>query len=95
MLQNGLRYDDAEVQKNMNNLSYNIRYMHRLAMSWRKPMEKYLLHVRFVLVKIIEIAENNFGTSLENAVVTLPTYFNDSQWQATKDAGYVAELNVL
>ena len=35
------------------------------------------------------------GTSVKNAVVTVPAYFNDSQRQATKDAGQIAGLNVL
>ena len=41
------------------------------------------------------IAENYLGQSVVNAVVTVPAYFNDSQRQATKDAGVIAGLNVL
>merc|ERR1712241_1230282 len=41
------------------------------------------------------IAESYMGTSVKNAVVTVPAYFNDSQRQATKDAGQIAGLNVL
>jgi L1 cell adhesion molecule like protein len=48
-----------------------------------------------VLVKMREIAEAFLGTSINNAVVTVPAYFNDSQRQATKDAGVIAGLNVL
>merc|ERR1712241_425888 len=41
------------------------------------------------------IAESYMGTKVSNAVVTVPAYFNDSQRQATKDAGQIAGLNVL
>nr|BAA04848.1 HSP70 [Lilium longiflorum] len=48
-----------------------------------------------VLVKMREIAVAYLGRSINNAVVTVPAYFNDSQRQATKDAGAIAGLNVL
>ncbi|XP_026421810.1 probable mediator of RNA polymerase II transcription subunit 37c [Papaver somniferum] len=48
-----------------------------------------------VLIKMREIAEAYLGSSIKNAVVTVPAYFNDSQRQATKDAGMIAGLNVL
>ncbi|TRY91099.1 hypothetical protein DNTS_020399 [Danionella cerebrum] len=49
----------------------------------------------FVLMKMKETAESYLGQSVKNAVVTVPAYFNDSQRQATKDAGQIAGLNVL
>ena len=48
-----------------------------------------------VLTKMREIAEAYLGKEVKNAVVTVPAYFNDSQRQATKDAGSIAGLNVL
>ncbi|CAN0862568.1 Heat shock 70 kDa protein [Linum grandiflorum] len=48
-----------------------------------------------VLIKMREIAEAFLSQSIKNAVVTVPAYFNDSQRQATKDAGSIAGLNVL
>ncbi|KHJ30172.1 putative hsp70-like protein [Erysiphe necator] len=48
-----------------------------------------------VLTKMKETAEAYLGTQVDNAVVTVPAYFNDSQRQATKDAGLIAGLNVL
>ncbi|XP_026443462.1 probable mediator of RNA polymerase II transcription subunit 37c isoform X2 [Papaver somniferum] len=48
-----------------------------------------------VLIKMRKIAEAYLGSSIKNAVVTVPAYFNDSQRQATKDAGSIAGLNVL
>jgi len=48
-----------------------------------------------VLAKMKETAEAYIGESVKDAVITVPAYFNDSQRQATKDAGRIAELNVL
>ena len=48
-----------------------------------------------VLIKMKEIAECYLGEKVTNAVVTVPAYFNDSQRQATKDAGVISGLNVL
>ncbi|CAI4061329.1 hypothetical protein SUVZ_05G1840 [Saccharomyces uvarum] len=48
-----------------------------------------------ILTKMKETAENYLGTDVNDAVVTVPAYFNDSQRQATKDAGTIAGLNVL
>ncbi|CAI9285604.1 unnamed protein product [Lactuca saligna] len=48
-----------------------------------------------VLVKMKETAEAFLGQTIKNAVVTVPAYFNDSQRQATKDAGVISGLNVM
>ncbi|KAF3452933.1 hypothetical protein FNV43_RR03366 [Rhamnella rubrinervis] len=48
-----------------------------------------------VLVKMREVAEAFLGHPIKNAVITVPAYFNDSQRQATKDAGAISGLNVL
>ena len=48
-----------------------------------------------VLQKIKEYAESYLGEKIEKAVITVPAYFNDSQRQATKDAGKIADLDVL
>jgi heat shock 70kDa protein 1/2/6/8 len=48
-----------------------------------------------VLTKMRESAEAFLGATVNNAVVTVPAYFNDSQRQATKDAGVIASLNVM
>jgi L1 cell adhesion molecule like protein len=48
-----------------------------------------------VLTKMKETAEAYLGTTVSNAVVTVPAYFNDSHGQATKDTGIIAGLNVL
>jgi molecular chaperone DnaK len=49
----------------------------------------------FVLTKMKETAEAHLGTSVTQAVITVPAYFNDAQRQATKDAGKIAGLEVL
>jgi heat shock protein 1/8 len=48
-----------------------------------------------VLTKMKEIAETFLSKKVSNAVITVPAYFNDSQRQATKDAGVIAGLNVM
>jgi heat shock protein 1/8 len=48
-----------------------------------------------ILTKMRETAESYLGGTVNNAVITVPAYFNDSQRQATKDAGLIAGLNVL
>jgi L1 cell adhesion molecule like protein len=48
-----------------------------------------------VLIKMREVSEAFIGKEVKNAVITVPAYFNDSQRQATKDAGAIAGLNVL
>jgi len=47
-----------------------------------------------VLGKMKEVAETYLGKPVKNAVVTVPAYFNDSQRQATKDAGTISGMNV-
>ncbi|KAI8564639.1 hypothetical protein RHMOL_Rhmol03G0196500 [Rhododendron molle] len=48
-----------------------------------------------VLVKMREIAEDYLGTTIKNAIITVPAYFNNSQRQATKDAGAIAGLHIM
>nr|Q05945.1 RecName: Full=Heat shock 70 kDa protein [Hydra oligactis] len=48
-----------------------------------------------VLLKMKEIADAYLGKKVTDVVITVPAYFNDSQRQATKDAGVIAGLNVL
>jgi molecular chaperone DnaK len=49
----------------------------------------------FILQKMKETAENYLGETVDQAVITVPAYFNDSQRQATKDAGKIAGLEIL
>ena len=49
----------------------------------------------YVLAHLKEMAEENLGSEVTEAVITVPAYFNDAQRQATKDAGRIAGLSVL
>ncbi|KAK9517594.1 hypothetical protein VZT92_022952 [Zoarces viviparus] len=93
----GRRYDDAEVQKDLKNVPFKIVRASN-GDAWLEVNGKMYSPSQtgaFVLMKMKETAENYLGTKVKNAVVTVPAYFNDSQRQATKDAGQISGLNVL
>lgn len=93
----GRRFEDPEVQKDMKNLSYKIVKASN-GDAWVEAQGKVYSPSQigaFVLMKMKETAESYLGTKVKNAVITVPAYFNDSQRQATKDAGQIAGLNVL
>eukprot|EP01137_Pigoraptor_chileana_P015021 Opistho-2@70415 len=93
----GRRFEDAEVQKDIKMSSYEI-VKGPNGDAWIKVRDKSYSPSQigaFVLVKMKETAEGYLGQPAKNAVVTVPAYFNDSQRQATKDAGQIAGLNVL
>jgi len=96
----GRRFADAEVQADMKHWPFKVI----------DKASKPIIQVEYkgetktftpeeissmVLTKMRETAEAYLGGSIKNAVVTVPAYFNDSQRQATKDAGLIAGLNVL
>lgn len=93
----GRRFDDAEVKKDMKNVPYKIVRASN-GDAWIEGHGKLYSPSQigaFVLTKMKETAESYLGHSVKNAVVTVPAYFNDSQRQATKDAGQISGLNVL
>lgn len=93
----GRRFDDPEVQKDMKTVSYKIVKSSN-GDAWVEANGKMYSPSQigaFVLTKMKETAESFLGHNIKNAVVTVPAYFNDSQRQATKDAGQIAGLNVL
>jgi len=93
----GRRFDDSEVQKDKKMVSYKIVRASN-GDAWVEAQKKVYSPSQigaFVLTKMKETAESYLGTSVKNAVVTVPAYFNDSQRQATKDAGQISGLNVL
>lgn len=93
----GRRFEDAEVQKDIKQVPYKI-VKHTNGDAWLEARgEKYSPAQigGFVLNKMKETAEAYLGKPAKNAVVTVPAYFNDSQRQATKDAGQIVGLNVL
>jgi len=94
----GRRFEDPEVQKDMKMVSYKIVKASN-GDAWVSSTDGKLYSPSqigaFTLMKMKETAEGYLGTTVKNAVVTVPAYFNDSQRQATKDAGQIAGLNVL
>jgi len=93
----GRRWKDAEVQKDIKLFPFEMREdKHggvevKMNDKWYKPQE---ISAR-VLQKMKQDAESYFGEKITEAVITVPAYFDDSQRQATKDAGKIAGLNVL
>ncbi|XP_027344915.1 heat shock 70 kDa protein-like isoform X3 [Abrus precatorius] len=96
----GRRFSDPSVQSDMKHWPFKVV---------PGPADKPMIVVQYkgeekqfsaeeissmVLTKMKEIAEAFLGQSIKNAVITVPAYFNDSQRQATKDAGAIAGLNV-
>ncbi|CAI0388219.1 unnamed protein product [Linum tenue] len=87
----GKKFDDPEVQKDLNYLPYPVVLEVNGEPVSFTPEEISAM----VLWKMKETAESYLGKQVTKAVVTVPAYFNDSQRQATKDAGTIAGLNVL
>lgn len=93
----GRKFSDAEVQRDIQQVPYKI-VQHKNGDAWLEAQgEKYSPSQigGFVLGKMKQTAEAFLGKGIKNAVVTVPAYFNDSQRQATKDAGQIAGLDVL
>lgn len=93
----GRRYDDPLVAKAMKVLPYKIVKADN-GDAWVEIRGKAYSPAEisaFVLQKMKQTAEDYLGEKVTEAVITVPAYFNDSQRQATKDAGRVAGLNVL
>ncbi|TYI48883.1 hypothetical protein E1A91_D13G279000v1 [Gossypium mustelinum] len=97
----GRRFSDPAVQADMKHWPFKV-----VAGPGDKPMivvnykgeEKQFAPEEIssmVLVKMKEVAEAYMGPTVKNAVITVPAYFNDSQRQATKDAGSISGLNIL
>ncbi|KAJ2824309.1 Hsp70 ATPase ssc1, partial [Coemansia furcata] len=93
----GRKFQDAEVQRDIKEVPYKI-VGHNNGDAWVEARDKRYSPAQigaFVVGKMKETAEAYLGKSVKNAVITVPAYFNDSQRQATKDAGSIAGLNVL
>ncbi|MEY4949116.1 MAG: molecular chaperone DnaK [Pseudomonadota bacterium] len=92
----GRRYDDAEVQRAMKVLPYKVVRGDN-GDAWVEIRGKKYSPAEisaFVLQKMKQTAEDYLGEKVTEAVITVPAYFNDSQRQATKDAGRIAGLEV-
>ncbi|KAI9891277.1 MAG: 70-kilodalton heat shock protein [Vezdaea aestivalis] len=93
----GRKFTDAECQRDIKEVPYKI-IQHTNGDAWVEARgTKYPPSqiAGYVLQKMKETAEAHLNKNIKNAVVTVPAYFNDSQRQATKDAGQIAGLNVL
>ncbi len=92
----GRKFDDEVVQKDIKMVPYKITRADN-GDAWvdvrGKKMAPPEISAR-VLMKMKKTAEDYLGEEVKEAVVTVPAYFNDSQRQATKDAGRIAGLNV-
>ncbi|AOD14678.1 molecular chaperone DnaK [Xanthomonas fragariae] len=93
----GRKFNDAEVQKDISHVPYGI-LAHDNGDAWvqtsdAKRMAPQEISAR-VLEKMKKTAEDFLGEKVTEAVITVPAYFNDSQRQATKDAGRIAGLDV-
>ncbi|MDR0942037.1 MAG: molecular chaperone DnaK [Holosporales bacterium] len=93
----GRKFDDPMTKKDMELVPYNI-IKSSTGDAWVKARGKEYSPSQisaFILQKMKEIAEAHLSEKVTKAVVTVPAYFNDSQRQATKDAGRIAGLEVL
>ena len=93
----GRRYDDPMVEKDKGLVPYKIVRASN-GDAWVESRGKQYSPSQisaFILQKMKETAEAYLGEKVEQAVITVPAYFNDAQRQATKDAGKIAGLEVL
>ena len=92
----GRRFEDAEVQKDIDKLPFEIVKAPN-GDAWVKVQDNELSPPQVsaeILRKMKQAAEAHLGEAVTEAVITVPAYFNDSQRQATKDAGRIAGLEV-
>ena len=93
----GRKFSDAEVQKDIDHVGYSI-IEHDNGDAWVQTADGRKMAPQQisaeVLAKMKKTAEDYLGETVTEAVITVPAYFNDSQRQATKDAGRIAGLDV-
>ena len=97
----GRNFNDPTVQSDIKNFPYKVisdsNNKPLIEVTYKNEVKKFQPEEisSMVLTKMKEIAEAYIGGTVRDAVITVPAYFNDSQRQATKDAGVIAGLNVL
>jgi len=96
----GRRFDDPSVQSDMKHWPFEVINdggKPKIRVEYKNEQKTFYPEEisSMVLVKMKEIAEAYLGKTVNDAVITVPAYFNDSQRQATKDAGTISGLNVL
>jgi len=96
----GRKYDDSTVQKDLKHWPFKVvneASKPKIGVEYKCEDKTFTPEEisSMVLTKMKETAEAYLGTTVKDAVITVPAYFNDSQRQATKDAGVISGLNVL
>jgi len=96
----GRKFNEANVQKDMKHWPFKVIDVGgkpKLEVEYKGETKQFFPEEisSMVLGKMKETGENYLGAKVVDAVITVPAYFNDSQRQATKDAGTIAGLNVL
>lgn len=97
----GRRFDDDTVQKDIELWPFKVvsgaENKPMIIVEYKGEEKKFAPEAisAMVLSKMRETAEAYVGMKIKDAVITVPAYFNDSQRQATKDAGVIAGLNVI
>lgn len=96
----GRRFDDTVVQSDMKHWPFTVINdggRPKMQVEYKGETKTFYAEEvsSMVLTKMKEISEAYLGKTINNAVITVPAYFNDSQRQATKDAGTISGLNVL
>ncbi|KAG0055731.1 70-kilodalton heat shock protein [Gryganskiella cystojenkinii] len=96
----GRRFDDKDVQSDMKHWPFKVidkGTKPYLQVEYKGEKKEFTPEEisSMVLIKMKETADSYLGDPVTDAVITVPAYFNDSQRQATKDAGMIAGLNVL
>ena len=94
----GKKYNDPSVQSDKKHMTFELQNKNDKPQIY-VPIKDRTFNPEeisaMVLTKMKDIAESYLGEKVKDAVITVPAYFNDSQRQATKDAGAIAGLNVL
>ena len=98
----GRKYEDREVQDDIKLWPFKVvkdpkSDRPQIQIIYQKQEKKFFAEEisAMVLQKLKQTATDFLGKEVKDAIVTVPAYFNDSQWQATKDAGTISGLNVL
>ena len=96
----GRKYDDDKIQQDLKHWPFKVisdSGKPKIQVEYKGELKRFAPEEisSMVLTKMKETAEAYLGTSIRDAVITVPAYFNDSQRQATKDAGAIAGLNVM
>jgi len=96
----GRKFNDSAVQSDMKHWSFDVvdeSGRPKIEVEFKGEKKRFAAEEisSMILTKMKEVAEAYLGKDVPSAVVTVPAYFNDSQRQATKDAGAIAGINVL